>query len=227
MRWLFLLLLTLNILYYAFQLQQSPLQAKQVAPSLSYGSEASSSIALLSESDRFPNKQSQALPEKDAICLFLGGFNDEDTVRALEQRLLSLDIRSSLQVVESTVGVDYWVYLPPLASRQASLRQLRELQSRNIDAYIISVGDLTNGISLGIFSRQDSAEGVVTRLGGAGYAALVRELPRAHRTQWLRVEPESRALLSEALLQTLVEQMPAMKHEQMSCADVASSPLFE
>ncbi|OOE13474.1 sporulation protein [Stutzerimonas degradans] len=227
MRWLFLLLVTLNILYYAFQLQQSPLQARQVAPSLSYGGEVGSKIALLSESARLPNKQPQILPEKDVTCLFLGGFDDEDTVRALEQRLLSLDVRSSLQVMETTVGVDYWVYLPPLASRQASLRQLRELQSRNIDAYIISVGDLSNGISLGIFSRQDSAEGVVSRLGAAGYAALVRELPRAHRTQWLRVEPESRELLSQALLGSLVEQMPAMKHQQKSCAGVASSALFE
>lgn len=227
MRWLFLLLVTLNILYYAFQLQQSPLQAKQVAPSLSYGGEVGSKIALLSESARLPNKQPQILPEKNVTCLFLGGFDDEDTVRALEQRLLSLDVRSSLQVMETTVGVDYWVYLPPLASRQASLRQLRELQSRNIDAYIISVGDLSNGISLGIFSRQDSAEGVVSRLGAAGYAALVRELPRAHRTQWLRVEPESRELLSEALLGSLVEQMPALKHQQKSCAGVASSALFE
>lgn len=67
----------------------------------------------------------------------------------------------------------------------------------------------------------------MSRLGAAGYAALVRELPRAHRTQWLRVEPESRELLSEALLGSLVEQMPAMKHQQKSCAGVASSALFE
>ncbi|EIK51131.1 sporulation domain-containing protein [Stutzerimonas stutzeri TS44] len=227
MRWLFFFLLTLNVLYYAFQLQQSPLQAKQVAPLMSYGSEVGTKIALLSESDSIPSGQVRARPDADAACLFLGGFDDEGTIEALEQRLLSLDIRTSFQVLESTVGVDYWVYLPPLASRQASLRQLRELQSRNIDAYIISVGDLTNGISLGIFSRQDSAEGVVARLGGVGYVALVRELLRAHRTRWLRVEPESGELLSEALLQSLVAQMPAMKHRQMPCAGVATSGQFE
>src|SRR5690606_2058873 len=125
----------------------------------------------------------------------------ESIASAVEQRLLSLDIHSQIQSEDAAAGVDFWVYLPPLVSRQASLRLLRELQSRNIDSYIITAGDLTNGISLGIFSRKDSTESVINRLREVDYDALVRELPRVHRKYWVRVDGASRELLHEALLQ--------------------------
>ncbi|MCW3150885.1 SPOR domain-containing protein [Stutzerimonas stutzeri] len=225
MRWVFLSLLVLNILYFVFQ-QQAPLQVKRVESPMTY-SPAGARIALLSESVVEPREQTRLEAGEGEVCLFLGGFDEEETVRVLEQRLLSLDIQVSLQLIEFAAGVDYWVYLPPLASRQASLRQLRELQSRNIDSYIITVGDLANGISLGIFSRKDSAEGVVARLRDVDYAALVRELPRMHRKQWLRVEPESRELLGGALLQALVRDMPSLQHRQMPCASIATSGRFD
>ena len=137
--------------------------------------------------------------------------------------LCGLDIDSSIQGVDSTAGVDYWVYLAPLVSRQASLRQLRELQSRNIDSYIITVGDLSNGISLGIFSRKDSAESVVSRLQALDYRASIRELPRAHRKYWVRVESLGRPHVDERLLLTMARDFSGLQHRQMNCASVATS----
>ena len=63
--------------------------------------------------------------------MYLGSFEQEAEALALEQRLLSLDIQSGVRSIDAAAGVDYWVYLVPLASRQASLRQLKELQARN------------------------------------------------------------------------------------------------
>src|SRR5690606_1236041 len=125
-------------------------------------------IRLLSESAPPARRAPVALVD-DASCLYLGGFDDESMAAAVRQRLLSLDIASDIQGLDVAAGIDYWVYLPPLVSRQASLRQLRELQSRNIDSYIITVRDLANAISLGIFSRKDSAESVVNRLQEVDY----------------------------------------------------------
>ena len=71
---------------------------------------------------------------------------------------MALDIQAEIRSVDAAAGLDYWVYLAPLASRQASLRQLKELQARKIDSYIITQGDLANGISLGIFPRSDSVK---------------------------------------------------------------------
>lgn len=226
MRWLFLLLVVLNVSFYAFQLQLSPLQVTQVPPLVPY-SASGSRIELLSESALGPREQKRTGVMENESCLFLGGFDEEGAARALEQRLLSLDIQATVQTAETAAGIDYWVYLPPLASRQASLRQLRELQARNIDAYIITVGDLANGVSLGIFSRKDSAEGVVARLRSIDYTALVRELPRMHRKQWLRVAPDASAALTDAILQRLINEFPTMQHRQMPCESIATFKSFE
>ncbi|MCQ4265561.1 sporulation protein [Stutzerimonas stutzeri] len=222
MRWFFLLLMLLNVFFWVQHQYQAPVRVKEVTPLDAYN-RPQQNIALLSESSAPARRAVSGPGTDDNSCLFLGGFDDEQAAASLEQRLLSLDVQSEMQHVDVIGGVDYWVYLPPLASRQASLRQLRELQSRNVDSYIITVGDLANGISLGIFSRKDSAEGVVARLREVDYAALVRELPRMHRKYWVRIAVGSRHQVDDTMLQGLKSDMPMLQHRQMACTSVASS----
>lgn len=222
MRWLFLLLVMLNLMLGLYHLNKPPTIA-----SISKGASESAKepdIKLLSETVALAPRQ--PVQEAEDACLYIGGFDEETIGLDVEQRLLSLDVDARVESVDEAAGVDYWVYLPPLVSRQASLRQLRELQSRNIDSYIITVGDLSNGISLGIFSRRDSAESVVKRLQLVGYVVSIRELPRTHRRYWVVVEGSSQRLLTEALLAELIADFPSLEHRQMPCAGVASSKDF-
>jgi hypothetical protein len=219
MRWLLMLLVILNLLFYLYHLNQALPVAGDVPEPQALSREAD--IKLVSETESLARRG----PAQDEgnTCLFLGGFDEESIALAVEQRLLSLDIDSRVEPIDEAAGVDYWVYLPPLVSRQASLRQLRELQSRNIDSYIITVGDLSNGISLGIFSRKDSAESVVSRLRGVDYTASIRELPRTHRRYWVRVVSARQHLLSESLLGELIKDFPELEHGQMPCSSIATS----
>ncbi len=223
MRWILLLLLLLNAFYYVWHQQQAPLRAKEIAPAAAYQT-ARKDIQLLSEADvssaRAQTPVSVA-PVEAAACLFLGSFEQEERARVVEQRLLSLDIRADVRSVDAAAGVEYWVYLPPLASRQASLRQLRELQARRIDSYIITQGELANGISLGIFPRNESANSVMQRLRAVGYEPQLRELSRAHRSFWVRVSPESRRLADEFLLGQLAGDFAGLQHQLMPCEGVA------
>lgn len=224
MRWLFLLLVVLNLFYYVWHQQQAPLRAKEVA-SLALYEGGRQDIRLLSESSGVQARREvvpAAAEAVEAVCLYLGGFEQEDAARVIEQRLLSLDIQSGVQSVSAAGGTDYWVYLSPLASRQASLRQLKELQARKIDSYIITQGDLANGISLGIFPRTDSAESVMQRLREAGYEPRLRELSRAQRSFWVRIAPESRRLADETLLQQLAQDFVGLQHQLMPCESVAT-----
>lgn len=226
MRWVFLFLLVLNLFYYVWHQQQAPLRAKEIAPIGVTGHEGSN-IRLLSESDRGALQVGRSAASAEIVCLFLGGFELEVSAAELAQRLTSLDIRSQVQSVDSSAGIDYWVYLAPLASRQASLRQLKELQARRVDSYIITQGDLENGISLGIFPRADSAESVMLRLRDAGYEPLLRELPRAHRSYWVRIAPESRRLADDALLQGLAADFNGLQHQLMPCEGIATQDKIE
>ena len=221
MRWMFLWLVVLNLFYYVWHQQQAPLRVTEIAP-LNMAQESKRDIRLLSESSTPSRREVVVAPAPEAICLFLGSFEVAAEAASVEQRLLSLDIQSRVQSMDAAAGVDYWVYLPPLASRQASLRQLRELQARKIDSYIITQGDLANGISLGIFPRSDSAASVMQRLRDAGYEPSLRELTRAHRSFWVRIAPESRRLADDALLQRLAFDFKGLQHQLMPCEGVAS-----
>ena len=224
MRWFFLLLLVLNLFYYVWHQQQAPLRVKQVEPMASYQGDQQG-IRLLDAGDRAkvrPELARSSVSTVDETCLFLGSFQQEAAARQIEQRLMALDIQAQVRSVDAAAGLDYWVYLAPLASRQASLRQLKELQARKIDSYIITQGDLSNGISLGIFPRSDTAESVVQRLRDAGYDPLMRELSRAQRSFWVRIAPESRRLADDALPQ-LASGFKELQHQIMPCESVATS----
>lgn len=223
MRWMFLWLVVLNLFYYVWHQQQAPLRVTEIAP-LNMAQDSKRDIRLLSESSAQPRREVAEVQPVEAVCLFLGSFEQMADASAVEQRLLSLDIQSRVQSMDAAAGVDYWVYLPPLASRQASLRQLRELQARKIDSYIITQGDLANGISLGIFPRSDSAQSVMQRLRDAGYEPSLRELTRAHRSFWVRISPQSRRLADDSLLQRLAFDFKGLEQQLMPCEGVASPP---
>lgn len=223
MRWILLLLIVLNLFYYVWHQQQAPLRPKDVAP-LALALDSKRDIQLLSESDEPVRREQAVSKEAEAVCLFLGGFESKSAATAVEQRLVSLDIRSRVQSVDATAEVEYWVYLAPLASRQASLRQLKELQARKIDSYLITQGDLANGISLGIFPREDSAKSVMQRLHDAGYESALRELPRSQRSYWVRIAPESRRLVGDPLLQSLAIDFNGLQHQLMPCESIATFP---
>lgn len=222
MRWMFLWLVVLNLFYYVWHQQQAPLRVTEIAP-LTMAQDSKRDIRLLSDSSAPPRREATEVQPTEAVCLFLGSFELMANAAALEQRLLSLDIQSRVQSMDAAAGVDYWVYLPPLASRQASLRQLRELQARKINSYIITQGDLANGVSLGIFPRSDSAQSVMQRLRDAGYEPSLRELTRAHRSFWVRISPQSRRLADDALLERLALDFKGLEQQLMPCEGVASA----
>jgi len=221
MRWMFLWLVVLNLFYYVWHQQRAPLRVTEIAP-LTMPQDAKRDIRLLSESNKPSRRDTVIAQPAEAVCLFLGSFDRAEDAASVEQRLLSLDIQSRVQSMDAAAGIDYWVYLPPLASRQASLRQLRELQARKIDSYIITQGDLANGISLGIFPRSDSAQSVMQRLRDSGYVPFLRELTRAHRSFWVRISPQSRRLADDALLQRLAVDFKGLEQQLMPCEGVAS-----
>ncbi|NIE75461.1 hypothetical protein F3J44_16180 [Pantoea sp. Tr-811] len=109
MRWLFLLLLVLNVFYYVWHQQEAPLKAKDVAPlSLYKGSQQE--IRLLRETG-------SATPRRRDECLVVGGLARREQLDELRQRLLSLDI-SALPVSGQLPGADgLWLKIAPESER--------------------------------------------------------------------------------------------------------------
>ncbi len=99
MRWVFLLLMMLNVFYYVWHQQEAPLRPKEVAP-LSLLRGVKQDIQLLSES-------SPAKPANQ--CLYLGGDIPQADAKAIEQRLTSLDIQTQFGKRLDASGAVYWL----------------------------------------------------------------------------------------------------------------------
>lgn len=224
MRWVFLLLLLLNVGLFAWQHRLAPRVTSELAlikQQEAVGATRTLQLLAEAQTPSVPEGEGHPASESHARCLVLGGFEAAERARQLEQRLLSLDIAVRVVATEASFGSDHWVYIPPLASRQASLRQLRELQARGIDSYLITEGELVNGILLGVFPRQDSALSVAERLRAAGYEPQVRELPRIYQEYWVRVAAKSQRLVDDDMLTRLAGDFPDLKHQLISCSGVA------
>lgn len=111
MRWLFLLLVVLNGVYYVWHQQEAPLKAKEVAPlSLYKGNQQG--IRLLSESQG--GKQA---PERGQECLYVGGLASKEQLAALRQRLLTLDIGAVPVVGRLGDATGLWLQIAPQSQR--------------------------------------------------------------------------------------------------------------
>ncbi|MFI8398585.1 MULTISPECIES: hypothetical protein [unclassified Pseudomonas] len=122
MRWLFLLLVVLNVFYYVWHQQEAPLRAKDVTPlNLYRGSQQD--IRLLSETAG-GGRRADSVPRQQ--CLFLGGLSDEDSIARLQQRLMVLRV-SVQSVPKDAAGNGYWLVVTPDGQRLLGDQQLQNL----------------------------------------------------------------------------------------------------
>jgi len=127
MRWLFLLLLVLNGVYYVWHQQEAPLKAKEVAPLSLYRS-AHHDIQLLSESDNAGARKTAAKDqESESECLYLGGVPRQEVAQSIQQRLQGIDVKARVQRVNIPDAPGYWVRIAPESRRLLDDVQLQNL----------------------------------------------------------------------------------------------------
>ena len=215
MRWVFILLMALNLLVYVQHSRLGPVEAGQSVSSVG-------EISLLSEMED-PARVDQRVERRGAACGILEGFEQESDALALSRQLLNLGIDARLESEDVDAGTDYWVYFPPLVSRQAAERQLKDFQASNMDSYIITDGALANGVSLGIFSRIETAQALQRRLASLGYVVLIHELARTHRAYRLALDGPAWRQLNGVSMAQLAEGFPSVRMQQKTCAGIATA----
>ena len=216
MRWVFMLLIALNLLVYVQYSQPGPVEVEQSGSSVD-------EIRLLSELDDPAGTGQPGESGVEAACGILAGFEQESDALVLRRRLLKLGVEARLGAVDTDAGTDYWVYLPPLVSRQAAERQLKALQASDVDSYIITDGALANGISLGIFSRAEAAEALQRRMVSLDYKVLVRELARTHMSYRLVLNGPAWRQLNRLSMAQVAGDFPSVQMQQKPCAGIATA----
>jgi hypothetical protein len=111
---------------------------------------------------------------KPAACLEWGPFGSAE-LAAAESAVAGLELgeRLARRVLEEDSS--YWVYIPPLRTRQDADRKVAELRALGVTDYFL-VQDGTrwnNAISLGIFRSEDAARGHLEGLAQKGVRSAV------------------------------------------------------
>lgn len=103
------------------------------------------------------------------VCMEWGGFVDADAVRA-QQALQPLALGAKLTQRRQDDTAGFWVYIRPLASRQAAAQKAAELKRLGVDDYFIIPDEpkWRNAISLGVFKTEDAARARLASLQAKG-----------------------------------------------------------
>lgn len=213
MRTAFLLLVAVNLGFYAWAQQRDPReQGRDPEP-----------LARQIEPEKLRIVPPQELLARSAagprgICVEWGGFSVAEGARA-EEALAPLALGARLAPRRTEETAHWWVFLPPQGGRQGALRRLEELKTLGVEEYFVmqEEGRLRWAISLGVFRTEESAR---TRLE-ALRAKKVRGAQLGERdTQvtkiWLQVRDTDEALL--ARLKEQAEGFPGSELRECAAA---------
>lgn len=231
MRWIFVLALMINAIYYFYERSVTSPQ-KALDGSVVAVRDLGQPVLLLSERpelSRPPEEKSVsvAVEEKPTLCWMLGPFSEQISAKQVLGRLEGLDIYFRLKAVEVQGKPDYWVYIPPYLSRKLAMSALSELQIKKIDSFLISSGEFENGISLGLFSGKDRAEKLLEKRKAQELAAKMAEKPRLYTEYWLISQEGEYEKFSEKLWQKIHAGNQELERRKNFCNRLASSENIE
>ncbi|WP_148861584.1 SPOR domain-containing protein [Marinobacter fonticola] len=107
--------------------------------------------------------RSEAEYRESGKCGRIEGFeSDEQAERFIGSHETLIQGVSTVEQI-SPRPFYHWVLVPPLGSRSAALERLEELQRAGVDSYLVTEGEYSNAISLGLFESEKLAQDLNAR----------------------------------------------------------------
>ncbi len=118
----------------------------------------------------------------------LGPFATPIDLRNARTALSNQAARMRSRQEQTTQTTGWWVYLPGGGSRDKALELARRLTAASVGEYfIVSTGDQSNTISLGLFKDPANARRRRDQVVAAGFPAQMSERTEAVPEYWLDV----------------------------------------
>lgn len=168
-----------------------------------------------------------SLTDSPAMCWLIGPFKEPVSAKQVVARMAALDIVLPVKTIELKGKPDYWVHIPPRPTRKEAVGLLRQLQADNIDSFLITEGDLANGISLGFFTRQSSAQKLNQRRQTQGYDVQIKVVPRVRSQLWLLYDVQSYGEFTQILWKKVQQGNNGLERHKNSCDRIASADYFD
>jgi hypothetical protein len=189
-------LLVCNLVFFGYQFLLQPDRSQSATVARGSASDVSV-VRLLSEvsssqleSLSFANEAVESGLMRQPYCAELGPFAGEAIANEfVATRAGGRRMRTEARSAPS--DVQYRVYMSVQESREAASAQLARLRAAiaenqlGYDSFVISGGELENGISLGLFSERANALDVDARLGVLGFDVQVREEAKLREEIWV------------------------------------------
>lgn len=221
MRWVFLSLVCFNLLVMVW-FWRDQAQSANVPLVIEKASQQGEGLILLAELNQkqvsYKQKSANVNRSGGPRCYSVGPFKDEDDAKYLSVRAEALGFESEMRSLSTGGSVENWVHIPPLANRQQSLQLLRELQGRAIDSYIITQGELAEGISLGLFKNQTSAQNLMKKMRAMGYNVIIEEVLRGEKELWLEFSQVTQ--LTEAMRKRIAGESQVFNWMLTDCSNL-------
>lgn len=242
MKNVFLVLILANALLVSWTIWQSKLKV-EVKPAVEVAAPLpAAKLVLLSE---LPEEQRLSLAEAvnpdpmitsqvdevvveggRPLCKMIGPFAKLLQAEYTVEHLSALEVAAEIKIVDVPAESDYWVYRQPLASRREAMVLLRELQVKGVDSYVFTKGELSNGISFGLFSRKASAVRRQEEVRILGYESAIHEQKKFNQETWVVVPKEQADKLSQPSWLKFMSERKNKKIEENYCPGVASSEIL-
>lgn len=240
MRLIFLCLLLANMSYFAYQ-YFVPKEQKEVLQQRNESVDDSTSARLLLLSEQatelkfsVPKPKVQAeekvvvaekkevdVPQND-LCTMIGPYDELLQAEYTVERLAALGVGAQITTIEIRDGDAYWVYLAPELSEKEALRRLYELQGKNIESYLITKGELSNGISFGRYADSLEANERMKAVRDLGYDAQIKSMPKTINETWVMLNVQDDEKVSKSVWDELLSQKQNYEKRQNFCLGVAS-----
>lgn len=234
MRAIFILLLAANLAFFGYQYffvgKNEVVTAAKVKVEAAGGG-----LQLLAEQEDVSKLQARERSEVKAespaasnekpdagFCTMIGPYGQLLQAEYAVERLVALGAVAHITPVEIKEGESYWVYLRPEASEKEALRRLYELQKKNIESYVITKGELTNGISFGRFADYVEAEARSVEIKKQGYEVDIKMLPKMIQETWVVIDAGFAEKIDETVWADLLTKESALEKRQNFCLGVAS-----
>ncbi|MBT7831951.1 MAG: hypothetical protein HN708_16970 [Candidatus Marinimicrobia bacterium] len=224
MRYIVFTLLALNLVYLGLRLlpeetvDEAPRVQEPDVPTIQLLREAGDDVNRKQQLDQVVMNPVRMVESAESECTAIGPFTSVTQGQMVLERLEALEVPVELRAIDEIMGeFDYRVMIAPAVSLEVAFRNLRELQSQDIDSYVITQGANSLGISLGVFSNLESAGRMREDMTAAGYKVDIVDMARLTRSYWIFSSEDPHLLVGEDFLEMLRLEIPDVAENAQMC----------
>jgi len=171
MKWLFLLLLTINVILFVVQIKEKDKSGIESDFNKVAGAQE---IKLLKDVNN----------DAQHRCVVIGAIPDQNILDAVAKFLTDNRAKFEILEKETVLAPSYWVYV--VDDAEEALMQI--LKKMKLDSYLIASGQLKGKLSVGLFENIDLAQDMINSLKENGVNADLVEKRKIKNTRWISFE---------------------------------------